>query len=170
MSRQAFFQACNATTEHQRRAGIASWAAFSARWRSHQGLPLLHPMDVQYLTPDDFCSGSGRPLSPVEQRRLFRWYVQQAIEQAAVAQGRMQLARRAGLVSGDLAFVRLAGFFHQETVRREMLYGRDDLSPWDEENLSPRRPYGIPVSYPGAAPQAYWIDPALAPPSDDEDW
>jgi len=169
MSRRAFFQACDANTEHQRRAGIASWAAFSAKWRSHQGLPLLHPLDVQYLTPDDFRSGSGRPLSPAEQRRRFRGYVQAAIAQAAGMQARIPMARRSGLVSGDLAFVRLEGFTRLGAFRREMVYGRDDLAPWDEANLSPRRPYGIPVSYPGAAPQAYWIDPALAP-DEQEDW
>ena len=76
MSKQDFrvarFRQFNADTQHQQRAGAASWAAFSARWRARQGLPLLHPMDVQYLTPQDFRTGSGRPLSPTVQRRLFR--------------------------------------------------------------------------------------------------
>ena len=67
-----FFTACDSLTEHQRLAGFASWAAFSARWRARQGLPLLHAMDVQYLAPHDFCNGQGQLLPPVEQRRLFR--------------------------------------------------------------------------------------------------
>ena len=28
----------NAEEAHQRLAGLASWAAFSARWRAHQGM------------------------------------------------------------------------------------------------------------------------------------
>src|SRR5438105_15597603 len=74
------FQQCNQNTEHQRLAGAASWAAFSARWRARQGLPLLHPMDVQYLTPQDFCNGLGHQLHPTEQRRLFRAYVDAALQ------------------------------------------------------------------------------------------
>jgi hypothetical protein len=62
--RSLLFRCCDADREHQRLAGIASWAAFSARWRARQGLPLLHPMDVQYLTPQDFCDGCGQPLPP----------------------------------------------------------------------------------------------------------
>ncbi len=73
MNRRAvMFQYFDADREHQRLAGAASWAAFSARWRARQGLPLLHPMDVQYLTPQDFCDGCGQPLPPTVQRRLFR--------------------------------------------------------------------------------------------------
>src|SRR2546430_16942938 len=68
------FQQFNANTAHQRLAGIASWCAFSARWRAHQGLPLFHPMDVQFLTPQDFCNGLGRPLHPTKKRRGFWAY------------------------------------------------------------------------------------------------
>ena len=55
--RQALFRAFNADVVHQQAAGLASWAAFSARWRARQGLQMLHPLDVQYLTPQDFCNG-----------------------------------------------------------------------------------------------------------------
>ena len=65
--RRTMFRGWNAESEHQSMAGLASWAAFSARWRARQGLPLLHPLDVQYLTPHDFCNRSGRPLSPEAQ-------------------------------------------------------------------------------------------------------
>jgi hypothetical protein len=44
--RRAMFRTFNADVEHQQLAGLASWAAFSARWRARQGLPLLHPLDV----------------------------------------------------------------------------------------------------------------------------
>ena len=66
-SRLTVFQQCYQETEPQRLAGAASWAAFSARSRAHQGLPLLHPMDVQYLAPQDFRNGLGQPLPPTEQ-------------------------------------------------------------------------------------------------------
>src|SRR5437588_3006881 len=101
--RAARFAQFNADPDHQRMAGLASWAAFSARWRARQGLPLLHPMDVQFLTPQDFCNGLGRPLSPTEQRRLFRQYVQAALRVAPV---RQVVVHRVPLeYSGDLAFV-----------------------------------------------------------------
>ena len=64
MSERSGFGRFNADVEHQRIAGEASWAAFSARWRARQGLPLLHAMDVQYLTPQDFCNGLGHQLPP----------------------------------------------------------------------------------------------------------
>src|SRR5947207_13723811 len=100
--RRDFFKHCDAHTEHQRLAGIASWTAFSARWRARQGLPLLHAMDVQYLTPHDFCNGQGRPLPAAEQRRLFRAYVCAALEQTSETQMRSLSVRQAGPVSGEL--------------------------------------------------------------------
>src|SRR5215467_864883 len=99
--RTALFHEWNADTEHQSMAGVARWTAFSARWRASQGLPLLHPLDVQYLTPHDFCNGLGCPLSPVAQRRLFRAYVQAAV--ATVVEARVGRRRRGGLVSADIA-------------------------------------------------------------------
>src|SRR5438105_14457481 len=84
MSKQDFrvarFRQFNANTQHQRMGGVASWAAFSARWRARQGLPLLHPMDVQYLTPQDFRTGLGQSLPAAVQRRLFRQYVEAALQ------------------------------------------------------------------------------------------
>src|SRR5438309_11866291 len=78
---------CGWNTEraYQHLAGLASWAAFSARWRVHQGLPLLHSMDVQYLTPQDFHNGQGQRLSSEAQRRRFREYVEAAIGQGVIA-------------------------------------------------------------------------------------
>lgn len=168
MSRHEFFQACDADGEHQHLAGIASWRAFSARWRARQGLPLLHAMDVQYLTPGDFCNGKGRPLAPAEQRRRFRAYVEAAIAEEAARRAPAPLRRRPGLQSADLAFVR-SSLPAVDTFRPEIEYGRPDLPPWDEANVSPRRPYGIPVvGHDGSAAQAYWLDPALAPGTDEE--
>src|SRR5260370_35948132 len=105
--RRAMFCGWNAESEHQSMAGLASWAAFSARWRARQGLPLLHPLDVQYLTPHDFCNGSGCPLPPEVQRRLFREYVQAA--GATVVEARVGRRRRSGLVSAGIALVRSHG-------------------------------------------------------------
>lgn len=161
--RAVLFQSYNADTVHQRLAGLARWTAFSARWRARQGLPLLSPLDVQYLTPQDFCNGRGFPLDPVTQRRLFRHYVQQAI---AVHAPVVAAPRRVALPeSADLAFVRAATFGRSFQVRhQDYLYGgRDDLGPYESEALSPTRPYGIPVV--SATVQGYQMDP---PPPDPE--
>src|SRR5215471_2301782 len=103
--RRAVVCGWNAETEHQRLAGLASWAAFSARWRARQGLPLLHPMDVQYLTPQDFCTCHRQPLPPEKQRWLFRQYVEAALHTASSSSGR----RRPSSISADLAFIRAEG-------------------------------------------------------------
>src|SRR5436305_10086005 len=115
-SRGGWFQQFNADPAHQRLAGIASWRAFSARWRAHQGLPLLHPMDVQFLTPQDFCNGQGLPLHPTEQRRLFRFYVEAALRLSHEEQERV-MERRPIVESGDLAFVRGDGFVRSLHLR-----------------------------------------------------
>ena len=168
--REVFFQHCNSQTVHQRMAGLASWAAFSARWRARQGLPLLHPMDVQYLTPQDFCNGLGRPLPPTEQRRLFRGYVEAALQVSQQQPGHIGVAHHTGLVSADIAFVRSNGFVRLVRWRPEVLDfvygGRDDVVPYEPEALSPTRPYGIPTS--SATFPTYWITDADV--NGDEDW
>jgi hypothetical protein len=161
------FQQFNADTAHQRQAGIASWCAFSARWRAHQGLPLLHPMDVQFLTPQDFCNGQGLPLHPTEQRRLFRFYVEAALRLSHEERGRVAV-RRLIVESGDLAFVRVEGFVHLRQWRSDFVYGaREDVGPYESEALSPTRPYGIPVT--SAEFEGYWLDGAAGA-SDEEEW
>ena len=166
MKRRAVtFAHYNASLEHQRMAGLASWAAFSARWRARQGLPLLSPLDVQYLTPQDFCNGRGQPLDAATGRRVFRHYVQAALEQLATAPAAP--VRQALPVSGDLAFVRSASFGRSYRLRHDYLYGgRDDIPPYDERALRPTRPYGIPVA---AVVQGYWLDPAAVPDELEED-
>ena len=161
------FQQFNADTSHQRLAGIASWCAFSARWRAHQGLPLLHPMDVQFLTPQDFCNGLGRPLHPTEQRRLFRQYVEAALRLSQEERSRVAV-RRPVVESGDLAFVRADGFVRLRQWRPDFIYGgREDVGPYESEALVPTRPYGIPVTSVGF--EEYWLDGA-AMANDDEEW
>ena len=160
------FEAYNASHTHQQLAGLASWAAFSARWRARQGLPLLSALDVQYLTPQDFCNGRGHPLDPTTQRRLFRHYVQAAIEHLAAAPA--ATVRRVALPeSGDLAFMRSASFGRSFRLRDDYRYGgRDDLRPSDAETLRPTRPYGVPVA---AVTQGSWLDPATVPDEGNED-
>ncbi len=158
MSRRAFFQQCNADSAHQRMAGLASWAAFSARWRARQGLPLLYPMQVQYLTPQDFCNGMGYPLLPTEQRRLFREYVEAAVRV-------QQRCPPAAGTSGDLAFVRSGRFVRSLQLRQDVVYGRQDIGPYAPEALSPARPYGVPVTSEGF--EGYWLD---GDGMDDENW
>ena len=161
------FQQFNADRVHQRLAGIASWCAFSARWRAHQGLSLLHPMDVQFLTPQDFCNGLGRPLHPAEQRRLFRHYVEAALRLSHEERGRVAV-RRPVVESGDLAFVRADGFGRSRQWRSDFVYGgREDVGPYESEALLPTRPYGIPVTSGGY--EGYWLDGA-AMANDDEEW
>jgi hypothetical protein len=158
--RSAMFQCFDADREHQRMAGYASWMAFSARWRARQGLPLLHPLGVQYLTPQDFCNGLGEPLPAAEQRRLFRQYVA-----AAQRLG----ARRLPLPSGDLAFVRAPGGVGSGMFRLDFVYGREASSPYEVQ--AARRPYGIPVA--STLEEPYWLDGAVVGDEDDngdESW
>jgi len=147
------FRRCNADLAHQRLAGVASWAAFSARWRARQGLPLLHPLDVQYLTPQDFCNGHGQPLSPTEQRRLFRQYVEAAMhlsDSARVAGRRQPLP-----LSGDIAYIRSDGCVRSGQFHRDVVYGREDFRSYEHEAWCPTRPYGIPVT--SATVEPYWL-------------
>ena len=128
----------------------------SARWRAHQGLPLLHPLDVQFLTPQDFCNGHGQPLSPTAQRRLFRQYVAAALHLSCEV-GRRVAARRPMVGSGDLAFLRADGFVRLMQLRPDFVYGgRADVGAYEPEALAPTRPYGIPVTSLGF--EGYWLD------------
>jgi len=152
--RQAMVRQWNADSTHQQMAGLASWAAFSARWRARQGLPLLHPMDVQYLTPQDFHNGRGEPFSPTVQRRIFREYVEAAVR---LAVGGMVGRRRGGLVSADIALVRSDGFVRRLGLQhRDFQYGRADVEPYEPRALSPVRPYGVPVA--SASCVSSWLD------------
>ncbi len=163
------FQQYDADSAHQRLAGLASWAAYSARWGVRQGLPLLHPMDVQFVTPQDFCNGMGCALSPTEQRRLFRHYVQLAIGLAPALhqQTRVREALRSALPqSGDLAFVRTDGFCRSLQLRPDLVYGgRADVLPYEHDALLPTRPYGIPTTSPTF--EEYFLDGTAF--TDDED-
>lgn len=139
------FRGYDGDTGHQRMAGCASWAAFSARWRARQGLPLLWPGQVQYLSPHDFCNGLGHPLPPAEQRRVYRAYLQAAYEQSVQAGARHGMTRRRGLESGDLAMVP-AGHFGRGPggYESDYVYGRADVPPFAPDGLVPARPYGVP--------------------------
>src|SRR5205814_10389353 len=99
-------------------AGLASWAAFSARWRARQGLPSLHPMDVQYLTPQDFCTCHRQPLPAEKQRRLFRQYVEAALQTTSSSSRR----RRPSSISADLAFIRAEGLVRFLGLRQDFVY------------------------------------------------
>ena len=161
--RRAMFRGWNADTAHPSMAGVASWTAFSARWRAHHGLPLLHPLDVQYLTPQDFCNGAGRPLSPEVQRRLFRAYVHAAVATVVeVRAGRL----RGGVVSADIALVRSDGFVRRFGVRQQdYVYGREDVEPYEPRALAPVRPYGVPVASEHAG--CFWLDGSVLLDEDD---
>jgi hypothetical protein len=149
--RDRFFRQCDADVTHQSMAGLASWAAFSARWRARQGLPLLHPMDVQYLTPQDFCTCHRQPLPPEKQRRLFRQYVEAALHTTSSTSGR----RRPSSIGADLAFIRAEGLVRFLGLRQDYVYGRPDIEPHALEAYSPARPYGIPTT--SSAFPVYWI-------------
>ena len=163
--RQAMVRQWNADCAHQQMAGLASWAAFSARWRARQGLPLLHPMDVQYLTPQDFRNGRGEPFSPTVQRRIFREYVTAAVRLAA---GGMVGRRRGGLVSADIALVRSDGFVRRLGLQhQDFQYGREDVGPYEPRALSPARPYGVPVA--SASCVSSWLDGLVVGSNEGED-
>lgn len=168
--RGACFRAWDADSTHQRLAGLASWAAFSARWRARQGLPLLHPLDVQYLAPADFCNGHGQPLPPEVQRRRFREYVAAAIACGVSVQGPRRGRRQPGLVSAELGFVRAAGFVRWMGNRpADYTYGRADMGAYEPGALLPQRPYGVPVVSPTFAAQGmYWLDGEQVGGDDDE--
>ena len=160
--RARFFGQCDADVAHQQMAGLASWAAFSARWRARQGLPLLHPMDVQYLTPQDFQTAHRQPLPPEKQRRLFRQYVEAALHTTS-SSGR----RRPSSMSADLAFIRVEGFVRFLGLRQEYVYGRPDIEPHALEAYSPARPYGIPTT--SSAFPAYWMTGGSDPDEEGDD-
>ncbi len=178
VDRARLFRAWDADSAHQRLAGLASWAAFSARWRAGQGLPLLHPLDVQYLTPADFRNGQGQPLPPEVQRRRFREYVAAAIASGGARQV-VQLVltqhRPGGLVSGELGFVRADGFARWLGAGAgggspDVIYGRADMGRYEPGALSPQRPYGVPVVSEAFVEQSsYWLDGGLPVNDDDED-
>jgi hypothetical protein len=172
VGRGANFERMNAQTEHQRMAGLASFISFSAHMRAWQGLPLLHPADVVYLTPGDFRSPGGGALPPAKQRRKFREYVAAAaqvgltpLREAAFAScGRL---RRVGpYQGGDPAMVRLADRWARSSPRRDYVYGgREDVRPYEREALCPTRPYGVPCAAQGVS--GYWMDVAPDPEQDD---
>ena len=163
--RQAMVRQWNADSAHQQLAGLASWAAFSARWRARQGLPLLHPLDVHYLTPQDFRNGRGEPFSPTVQRRIFREYVAAAICTAVKG---MVSRRRGGLLSADLALVRADGFVRRLGLQhRDFQYGREDVEPYEPRALSPVRPYGVPLASPSCG--SHWLDRSVVGSCEDED-
>jgi len=178
MKRGENLRAFNNDPEHQRRAGLAraaqpgfiehcrriapdGWWAFSAYWRVHQGLPLLDPSQVQFLTPDDFCGPDGRPLPKREQRRLLRAYLKLAAEKYVVpshVQHRSPVS--APYIGGDIAFVRLAHRWASSHLHPDYVYGgRDDIGPYESESLSPTRPYGVPVSRSDTF-EGYWMETA----------
>ena len=163
--RQALFRGWNADTAHQSLVGVASWIAFSARWRARHGLPLLHPLDVQYLTPQDFCNGLGHPLPEAAQRRFFREYV-------AAACATKRVGRRSGLANSDLSLIRVQGFVRWAGEREpDYQYGRADVEAHERRALSPVRPYGVPTAAKGTP--CSWLDGASLPDEEDngdESW
>jgi hypothetical protein len=123
-------------------------------------------MDVQFLTPQDFCNGQGLPLHPTEQRRLFRFYVEAALRLSHEHESHVA-GRRPIVESGDLAFVRADGFVRSLQLRADFVYGgREDIGPYESEALAPTRPYGIPITSVGF--EGYWLDGAAVA-SDEED-
>jgi hypothetical protein len=115
-------------------------------------------MDVQFLTPQDFCNGHGQPLPPTDQRRLFRQYVAAALHLSHEHEDGGRVAVRPPVVeSGDLAFVRADGFVRLMLLRPDVVYGgREDVRAYEPEALLPTHPYGIPVTSPVF--ERYWLD------------
>jgi hypothetical protein len=128
----------------------------------HCGMPLEHPLSIIYAAANDFCDESGDPWSPRKQRRLFREALQagRAYAEALVLQWQQQAQaeratrprqpgqRRPSAESGP-AFQR-SGFSAQQHQ-----YGRPDLPAYHPYNLSPQRPYGVPVT--NDTHPIYWL-------------
>lgn len=57
-----------------------------ARARVGQGLPLLNPLHVVWVAPDDFCNANARPYGWRNQRRLFRATLLEARNYACLLQ------------------------------------------------------------------------------------
>ena len=152
--------------EHCRRIAPDGWWAFSAYWRVHQGLPLLDPSQIQFLTPDDFCGPDGRPLSKRKQRRLFREYMK-AATRVTPAPVPPQRPSDTSYQGGDLAFIRLAHRWATSILHPRVIYGgRNDIGPYEAKSLLPTRPYTIPVSH-SETFQGYWMETAPDPEQDD---
>ena len=63
----------NADLAHQQRAGMASWSAFSARWRASGGLcPLSAAAVRKYVTPEMIRGACGLLVSPERQQDIYR--------------------------------------------------------------------------------------------------
>jgi len=143
--------------EHNQRIAPDGWRSFSAHWRAMQGLPLLDPTHIQFLTPEDFRGPLGQPLPPDEQRRRYRAYFQAALSQAAQMGAQMALLSSPPLgrrrPSPDQVHAwQLVQSSHSQL---EVWHGRQDVQPWEAEALSPTHPYGVPPT--SETFQAYWI-------------
>jgi hypothetical protein len=129
--------------------------------RLHAGLPLENPLDVVYAAADDFCDEAGEPWSDRKQRRLFRQALAdgQAEAEEMVRQWHKeyQAEREARLRRPGLR--RPQGtppiFGHRAPAEPTMEYGRPDLPFYHRYNISPQRPYGIPVT--NHNHPIYWI-------------
>jgi hypothetical protein len=80
--------------------------------------------------------------------------------------------RCGGLVSADIALVRSNGFVRRFEVRHpDVVYGREDVGPYEPRALAPVRPYGVPVASEHA--RCFWLDGSMGVDEDDngdESW
>jgi hypothetical protein len=126
-------------------------------------------MDVQYLTPQDFCNGLGHPLPPAEQRRRFRAYVEAALQCYLAVGSRLAGRREVLSQSAEIAYVRAEGFVRCLHLRPDFLYGgREDVRSYESEARFSTRPYGIPTT--SATFESYWLECGSGDDEDEEDW
>jgi hypothetical protein len=138
--------------------------------RLHAGLCLENPLDVIYAAADDFCDEAGEPWSDRKQRRLFRQALADgqayAEEQVRLWHEQYQIEREARLRRPGLRRpqANMPIFGHCSPGVPTFQYGRPDLPFYHRYNISPQRPYGVPMT--NDHHPVYWIP---RPGQEDED-
>ncbi|GAC1405677.1 MAG: hypothetical protein NVSMB49_25060 [Ktedonobacteraceae bacterium] len=107
-----------------------------------QGQSLENGLDGVYVAPNDFCDTTGTPLSWKKQRKLFRAALRAACDAALLrnASPRKRGQRRPMQDGTSLAAQK------RHSPRKDAHYGRPDLPPHAKENISPSRPYSVPLT------------------------
>jgi len=121
-----------------------------------RGQPLADPLDGVYAAPNDFQDSEGKPYPWKQQRKLFRAALKAA---CAAAVQRTAPPRKVGQRRPLHETPTSLNWSH--APRKDVQIGRQDVPPYARENISPARPYSVPVT---ANTHAIWL-----PPTDEQD-
>jgi len=125
-----------------------------------QGQPLSDPLDGVYAAPNDFRDSGGNPFSWKKQRKLFREALKAA---CAAAVWRNETPRKVG--QRRPLYETPASLMWSHAPRKDVQIGRQDVPSYARENLSPARPYSVPVT---ATTHAIWLPPTNEQDKQDE--